>query len=190
MQITSPVHRLGVAVLRVAVGIILLWAGLEKLLGAGPNGWSAAGFLKFGTAGTLGWPFVSGEPAEGTIFNPTHDFWVGLAGNDAAMGIVNFLVVFGETALGIALILGILTRLSAALSALMMFLFFLAAWDFQFGIVNQHLTYMVVYLAVAGLGAGKYYGLDGMLAERGVAADRPWLRKWFLSGDPAEPIAA
>ncbi len=46
-----------VAGLRIAVGIIFLWAGLEKLLG--PEPFSAAGFLQFGTSGTLGWPFVT-----------------------------------------------------------------------------------------------------------------------------------
>ena len=45
----------GLALLRIAVGAGFLYAGLEKLLdfaGAGAP-WSAAGFLKFGTAGTI-----------------------------------------------------------------------------------------------------------------------------------------
>ena len=66
--------EIAIALLRIAVGVIFLWAGLEKLMA--PEPFDAAGFLQFGTTGTLGWPFVSGEPAEGTIYNPTHDFWV------------------------------------------------------------------------------------------------------------------
>ena len=42
-----------------------------------PEAFDASGFLQFGTAGTLGWPFVTGEPAEGAVYNPTQDFWVG-----------------------------------------------------------------------------------------------------------------
>lgn len=188
MQITAPLHRMGVALLRIVVGVIFFWAGLEKAVGA--SNWTAAGFLKNATGGSLSWPFVSGTPAEGTVYNPTHQLWVDLAGNSGAMTAINFLVVFGELAIGVGLILGLLTRFSAIMGALMMFLFFLAAWDFENGVVNQHLTYMVVCLAIAGLGAGKYFGLDDMVARMGFARNNPWFRKWFLSGDPAEPATA
>ena len=76
MRIVEPSHQIGIAILRIGVGIIFLWAGLEKLFA--PEPFSAAGFLEFATGGSLGWPFVTGEVAEGTIFNPTHDFWAGL----------------------------------------------------------------------------------------------------------------
>ena len=82
MQVTGRIHQIGLALFRVLVGVIFLWAGIEKFTGAEP--FSAAGFLKFGTLGTLGWPFVTGTPAEGTVFNPTHDIWVSLAGNATA----------------------------------------------------------------------------------------------------------
>ena len=185
MVITSRTHQVGVAVLRIAVGIIFFWAGLDKVLGSGPGGFSAAGFLKGATAGTLGWPFVTGTPAAGTIYNPTHDFWVSLAGNAGAMSVVNILVQVGELGIGVALILGLLTRFGAAMGALMMLFFFFAAWSFSNGVVNQHLTYMVVCLALYGLGAGKYYGLDGWFSGTTFAKSKAWFRTYFLSGDPA-----
>jgi thiosulfate dehydrogenase [quinone] large subunit len=180
MKIYSPVHQLGVAVLRVIVGVIFLWAGLAKWLGSGAEGFSAAGFLKFGTAGSMGWPFATGEAAEGTVYNPTQGFWLGLAGNEGLMTVVNFLVVFGQIAIGIALIVGLFTRFAAIMGALQMGFFFFAAWDFAHGIANQHLTYLVVLLAIAGLGAGKYYGLDGYLSGR----VGPAIRRYFMSGEP------
>jgi thiosulfate dehydrogenase [quinone] large subunit len=180
MTIYKPIHKLGVAVLRIGVGIIFLWAGLEKFLGSGPQGWSAAGFLSHATDGTLGWPFVTGTPAEGTIFNPTHAFWVSLSQNAAVMQLVNFLVVAGEIGIGIALILGLFTRFAASMGVLMMLLFFVAAWEFETGIVNQHLTYAIVLAAIAGLGAGKYYGLDELIGDRASAP----VRRFLLSGDP------
>ena len=131
MLVVDRAHQVGVAVLRIAVGVIFLWAGLEKVLGAGPEGWSAAGFLQFGTGGSLGWPFVSGEVAEGTVFNPTQGIWVGIAGNDAAMSIINFLVPWGQIGIGVGLILGLLTRFSAAMGTLMMLFFFVAAVTFS-----------------------------------------------------------
>jgi thiosulfate dehydrogenase [quinone] large subunit len=185
MVITNPWHRRGAALLRVVAGVVMLWAGLEKLIGT-PGGWTAAGFLKFGTAGTLGWPFVSGEPAKDAVFNPLHDFWVGLAGNAGLMQAVDALVVVGELAIGVALIVGLLTRFASIMGALMMFLFFLASWNFAYGIVNQQLTYAVVFLAVGGMGAGKYYGLDAWAGSTAFATRNRWFRTWFLSGDPAD----
>lgn len=185
MRITSRFHQAGVALLRIVVGIIFLWAGLEKLLGAGPEGFSAGGFLQFGTAGSLGWPFVSGEVAEGTVYNPTHDLWVGLAENTTAMSIINILVPWGQLGIGISLVLGLLTRFGAIMGALMMLFFFLAAWEFAYGIVNQHLTYLVICLAIAGLGAGKYFGLDAYLADSVPG----WVRTWLMSGDVEETPA-
>ena len=44
--------EIAIAGLRVAVGVIFLWAGLEKLMA--PEPFDAAGFLQFGTTGTLG----------------------------------------------------------------------------------------------------------------------------------------
>jgi thiosulfate dehydrogenase [quinone] large subunit len=179
MQVVDRRHQLAVAVLRIAVGIIFLTAGLEKVLGA--ENWSAAGFLQFGTAGTLGWPWFTGEPVEGQVFNPTHDFWVGLAANETAMSVINILVPYGQIAIGIGLVLGLMTRFSAAMGTLMMLLFFVAAWDFQFGVVNQHLTYALVTFVLGYLGSGNFYGLDGVLAER---VGRGWFRRYFMSGNP------
>lgn len=180
MIIVGRPHQLAVATLRIVVGIIFLWAGLEKVLGAGPAGFSASGFLEFGSGGSLGWPFVTGDVAEGTVFNPTHGIWTGLAGNETLLGIVNFLVPWGQIGIGLSLILGLLTRFGAAMGTLMMLLFFLAAWAFEFGIVNQHLTYAVVTAFLGYIGSGNYFGLDRELGER----VSPPIRRWLLSGEP------
>ena len=166
-----------VAIGRIVIGVIFLWAGLEKVIG-GAGEWSAKGFLAFGTSGTLGWPFVT-EVVEGTVFNPTHEFWVGLSANAGAMSAINLLVPFGQVAIGTSLILGIATRFASAMGALMMLFFFFAAWDFAYGIVNQHLTYAVVTLGLGIIGAGNYYGLDAGLGGSLPAG----IRRWFASGD-------
>jgi thiosulfate dehydrogenase [quinone] large subunit len=178
MLVVDRWHQLAIAGLRILVGVIFLWAGLEKVLA--PEPFNAAGFLQFATGGTLGWPFVTGEVAEGTVFNPTHDLWVGMAGNEGAMGIVNFLVPYGQIGIGVSLILGLLTRFGAAMGTLMMLLFFVAAWEFEFGIVNQHLTYALVTAFLGYIGAGNYVGLDRTFGEQAPG----WVRRWLMSGDP------
>ena len=186
MYIYSPISRLGAALLRVVVGVIFVWAGVGKLFNEGvPGNWTAQGFLKFATNGSLGWPFVTGTPDPKAIYNPTHDFWVSLAGNATAMTVVNNLVVTGEVCIGVALVLGIVTRFAGVMGALMMAFFFLAGWAFTNGIVEEHATYGVVLLALAGMGAGNYFGLDGLLGGRFPV----WFRTWFMSGDPNPPAA-
>lgn len=159
-----------VALLRVAVGIIFLTAGLQKAFG--PEPFDASGFLQFATAGT---PWL-GAPVEGTVYNPTHDFWVGLAGNATLMPIINWLVVVGQIAIGTALILGLFTRFAALMGTLMMLFFFVAAWEFEHGIVNQHLTYALVTALIGYIGAGRYYGLDAVLEKAEWVRQTPAMR--------------
>lgn len=165
-----------VAIGRIVVGVIFLWAGLAKILGSS-EAFDASGFLSFATGGTLGWPFVAAG-AEGP-FNPTQSIWTGLAGNETAMSIINILVPYGQIGIGVGLILGLLTRFSAAMGTLMMLFFFLAAWEFEHGIVNQHLTYAVVTFGLGLIGAGNYYGLDASIGQN----FSPTLRRWFFSGE-------
>ena len=163
-------QRAMAAVLRIAVGMIFLTAGLQKALSE--VAFDAAGFLTFGTTGT---PWL-GAPAEGVVYNPTHDLWISLAGNATLMPIVNWLVVFGQIAIGSALILGLFTRFAALMGTIMMLFFFVAAWEFEHGIVNQHLTYALVTAFIGYIGAGRYYGLDALLEKAEWVRQTPQLR--------------
>lgn len=178
MQVVDSMHQFAVAVVRIAVGVIFLWAGLEKAIGAGLGTWNADGFLQFGTGGSLGWPFMTGEVDPATVFNPTHDFWVGLVGTGAS-SFIAYLVPLGQIGIGLSLILGLFTRFGAAMGALMMLFFFVAAWDFQYGIVNQHLTYAFVTFLLGYLGSGNFYGLDASMGQN----VSPGLRRWIFSGE-------
>ena len=96
-------------------------------------------------------------------------FWSGLAADPGLVGLINFLVVFGEIAIGVALVLGLGTRLAGSLGAVMMFLFWLAAWDFQYGPVNEQFVYMILSATVAYASAGKTLGLDARLERSEIA---------------------
>ncbi len=174
MKAFSNAQQRAVAILRIAVGTIFFSAGFDKaFLSAKP--FTAAGFLKFGTAGSPAFA----APVDGVIYNPTHAFWVDLAGNASLMSVINALVVFGELAIGVALILGIATRFAAAMGTLMMVLFFFAAWNLENGIVNEHIAYAVTTAAVGILGAGRFWGLDSVIEKAKVVRTAPRLR-WVL----------
>ena len=174
MDVITRARDRGLVVVRVVLGFGFLYAGLEKWLdlkGIGP--FSAVGFLAHATAGTV--PNMVGHP-EAMVHNPTRQLWVDLAANSGLLGIVDFLVVFGELAIGIALILGIATRLAGALGTLMMFLFWIAAWDFENGIVNQQFVYMMLSAYVAYASAGRVFGLDAILEKTDFVRRTPGLR--------------
>ena len=168
--ILSRTQQAAIAVLRMATGVVFLTAGLEKLLAK--EAFDAAGFLKFGTAGA---PYL-GTAAEGAIYNPTHDFWVNLAGNATLMPFINSLVVYGEIAIGVALMLGLFTRFASVAGTLMMALFFVAAWSFGHGIVNEQLMYGIVTAVLGIVAAGRYYGLDAVIEKGATFRRAPQLR--------------
>ena len=161
----------GIFVLRAALGAGFLFAGLDKfLMLASKTPFTATGFLKFATSGA----WLSSDPK--AIVNPTHGFWVSLAGNTGIMSIVDTLVVFGECAIGVALILGLATRFAGLAGAVMMALFYVANWSFATGPFNEQFMYGVIAGSIAILGAGAY-ALDSVVISRLPAVGRiPVLR--------------
>ena len=161
----------GLAALRILTGAGFLYAGLEKVFDFTGSGapFSAAGFLKFGTGGTL-----PGSAAD-AIVNPTHALWINIAANPGLVGAINWLVVVGELAIGIALILGFATRLAGILGALLMIFITVAAWSFAFGPINETVMYAAVALYLAYAEAGLAYGLDAKIEKTEVVTHRPAL---------------
>ena len=157
----------GIFVLRAVVGGGFLFAGLDKFfMWASGTPFTAAGFLKGATGGA----WLGSDPT--TVVNPTHSFWVSLAGNASLMSVVNTLVVFGECAIGIALILGLATRFAGLGGAVMMTLFFVANWSFATGPFNEQLMYGVVAGTIAYVGAGAY-ALDSVVEKLSITQRVP-----------------
>lgn len=159
----------GIFLLRIVLGWGFLFAGLDKLFALGGTPFSAAGFLKFATGGS--WPGVDAK----TIVNPTHGFWVSLGGNASLIPIINTLVVFGEIAIGVALILGIATRFSGLMGFVLAGMLALASWDFQNGFVNEQVLYAVASLSFLLVGAGAY-ALDNIAVRLPITQRVPGLK--------------
>jgi thiosulfate dehydrogenase [quinone] large subunit len=157
----------GIFVLRAVVGLGFLFAGLDKFfMWAGGTPFTSAGFLKFATGGA----WLGSDPK--AVVNPTHPFWVSLAGNASLMGAIDTLVVFGEIAVGIALILGLATRFAGVAGATMMGLFFVANWSFANGPFNEQLMYGLIAGVIAYVGAGAY-ALDSVIEKLAITQRIP-----------------
>ncbi len=139
-----------VVLMRLTMGWIFLYSGLDKLI----NGFSASGFLVNATKGPLGGMFQD------------------LGASATAVNVINPMVVWGEILIGLALVLGVTTRWAAFWGATMMFLFYIAQFPPEH---NPFMEYYLVYILVLGmlgaLGAGRILGLDAVIERL------PWVRK-------------
>ena len=149
----------GIFILRVGLGLGFAFAGLDKFLRlAGGAAFTSKGFLSFGSNGA----WLGSDPK--AVINPTHGFWVSVAGNSSLVSIFDTLVVFGEIAIGIALILGLATRFAGVMGALLMALIFVSGWSFANGPFNEAFYYALIAGVLAYTGAGAY-ALDTVVAK-------------------------
>jgi len=163
----------GILALRLITGWYFLYAGLEKAFSfvGGSERFSAGGFLTFGTAGT-----TSAVVAEGTIVNPTAPFWADLATNSAFLSVIDFIVPFGQVAIGLALVLGLATRFAGAAGFLMMAFITIASWNFANGVINATSFLALSALILGVIRAGEVYGLDAIVDEQPIVKRTPILR--------------
>jgi len=133
---------------RLALGFVFLWGGVQKLIT------EASG--KMATAGFLTGPSV----AKG----PFADAFNGMAGNWT----VEYLVVYGELLIGIALILGVLVRFASLSGITMMTLFTVAMWPIaekptENPIIDVRTFYLLIFVMMVFLAPGRFLGIDRWL---------------------------
>lgn len=155
---------------RMTLGFVFLWAGYEKIekefAGSGPV---TQGFLAH----------VSG---------PFAFLFTGMSGNPA----VDVLLVWGELAIGISLMVGIFTRvggISGALMTLLLYMSTLPAMTAGFtgsyldflmsknALVSYYVIYIFVFIAFVFLVPGRFLGLDGLLQNMKFVERRPTLSR-------------
>ena len=166
---TSRIHLLGhtfsfqyhdifvlfTVLLRLSMAWIFLWAGFDKLIG----GFSAAGFLTRATSG------------------PLHSWWVSLGESSTALAVINPLIIWSQILMGFALFFGVATRFTLFWAGSMMFLFYLAQFPPEHDLFfDYYLVYILVYLMLGVLGAGRILGLDKYIEKWPVVRRVPWLK--------------
>lgn len=141
-----------VVLLRFTMGWVFVWAGFDKLIG----GFDASGFLLNATKGPLGGWFQS------------------LGANEAALDVINPMVVWGEILIGVALIFGIGVRWAAFWGAAMLFLFYIAQFPPEENpFMGENLVYLLVLGVLGALGAGRILGLDALIERLPVVRRIP-----------------
>lgn len=144
------------AVARIMIGFVFLWAFFDKLLGLG-----------FATKAESAW-VNGGSPTSGFLqfgVNPESPF-AGLFQSLAGQAWVDWLFMLGLLGIGLALMLGIGLRLAAVTGSLLLVMMWLAVLPLENNpVVDDHLIYAVVLWMAA-------------------SARREWsLTDWWLSLD-------
>ena len=139
-QPTYKVAWYSLAITRIMVGLVFLWAFFDKLLGLGfattaEKAWVAGaspttGFLKMG---------VNPESPFAAVFN-------GLAG----MAWVDWLFMAGLFGIGLALVLGVGLRIAAVTGSLLLGLMWAAEIPLENNpVIDEHLVYIGILVTVA-----------------------------------------
>ncbi|GAA4544898.1 hypothetical protein [Amycolatopsis samaneae] len=168
--------RRALAVLRVATGLLFLWAFLDKTFGWGYSTTSANAWVNGGspTRGFLG--HVDVGPFAGTLRSWAGDWWA------------DWLFMIGLAGIGVAVTLGIGLRISATAGTIMMLLMWAAEWPparttaggkpslSTNPVIDYHLVYALVLIALALTLAGTTWGFGRRWAELSFVDRNRWLR--------------
>lgn len=166
--VSSVPARRTLAVLRYATGFVFLWAFLDKTFGFGYSTPSESSWINGGTPsqGFLNSPAVIG---------PLKDFFAGIASPAT-----DVLFMLGMLGVGLAVVLGIGTRVAAVSGSLIMAMMWLAEWPLAAGssnpVVDSHVIYAIVLVLVALTYAGDTWGLGRWWRNLSVVRSQPWLR--------------
>ena len=151
----NKLQRYALLILRVLIGWHFLYEGLSKVFT--PN-WSAYGYL---------------IDSKG-IFAP---FFVGLAENPTLLGITNFINMWGLTAVGLSLILGLFTRIGYIGAMIFLLLFYLSHPPLLFADyilptegsylwVDRNLILLVTVAVLMLFPASREVGVDSVLFRK------------------------
>lgn len=134
-------------ILRILLGWLLLWAFLDKLLGLGHATPAGKSWLD-GVSPTAGF---LGHATTGPLASTYH----ALAGS----GLIDWLFMLGLLLIGLALILGIGTRIAGITGSILMLLMFSSLIPAKQNLlIDEHILYLVVFLIVAHGGTGDEFG--------------------------------
>ena len=175
-SILTPFATKALAVTRISLGFVFLWAFLDKTFG-----------LHYATSGAGKAWIDGGSPTMGFLSHvqvgPFQSMMRGMAGDWYA----DWLFMLGLLGIGIALIAGVAMRIAAVSGTLMMALMWAAEWPLaQYDslgqptgspnpIVDYHVIYALVMISLAAAYAGATWGLGKQWARLPFVHRNRWL---------------
>lgn len=137
-----------VAMLRIYTGVFFTWHGFGKISGGNFSN-SMSGFLN----STLESSFAFYRPFIEVVVLPNSTLFATI-------------VSWGELLIGLALMVGLATRYAAVAGALMVANFWFAKGETLLAGSNHDVIWLVVFIVLASVPAGRVAGLDDGLSDR------------------------
>ncbi len=168
--VTSSAARKIIAALRLTTGFIFLWAFLDKTFGLG-----------FSTASDKAW-IHGGHPSQGFLKNldpakPLSGFF-----GSIASPVTDVLFMLGMLGVGLAVMLGIGTRVAAVCGTIILAMMWLAEFPPVAGaaagtnpLIDYHVIYSLVIILVAIVGGGDTWGLGKIWKSLPIVQKQRWL---------------
>ncbi|WP_312350323.1 hypothetical protein [Actinomyces sp.] len=168
--VTSSAARKVLAALRLTTGFIFLWAFLDKTFGFG-----------FSTASEKAW-IHGGTPSQGFLGHldpakPLTGFF-----SSIASPVTDVLFMLGMLGVGLAVMLGIGTRVAAWSGSIIMALMWLAEFPLITGedaatnpLIDYHVIYSLILVVVALTYAGDTWGLGRWWKSLEIVQKNRWL---------------
>ncbi len=158
-----PARATALGIVRILLGFVFLWSFLDKTFGlyatAPGESWLAGDSPTSGYLGSL----------EGTFAGVFHAI--------AGQAWVDWSFMLGMGAVGTALILGVGMRLAAVGAVALMGSLYLTSLPLENNpIVDEHLIYAALAVALAATGAGDRLGAGRLWSELPLVRRTPWLR--------------
>lgn len=165
------------ALARISLGFIFIWAFFDKLFGLGFATCRDAKTEVVSTFCDKAW-VNGGSPTTGFLKfaakGPFKDFYNGLAGNT----LIDWLFMVGILLIGIALIAGIATKLAAVTGSLLLLMMWTAAlWPDNNPVLDDHIVYIFVLGVIGYSGAANQkLSISSWWSKQSLAKKFPILR--------------
>jgi thiosulfate dehydrogenase [quinone] large subunit len=176
----SPARRSAgirvLAVLRIMMGLTFLWAFLDKMFGLG-----------YATPAAKAW-VDGGSPTKGFLGSVQVGPFQSMLRSWAGSGLADWLFMIGLLGIGLALLFGVGMRVAATSAVVLLAFMWIAEWppaqvnsageatSSTNPLIDSHLVYIVVVIALAFYAAGNTWGLGRWWAKLGIVDRNRWLR--------------
>ena len=161
--------------LRVATGLIFLWAFVDKLFGLG-----------YATPPAHAW-IKGGSPTEGFLHGVNVGPFQSLFHSWSGIAVLDWLFMLGLLGIGLAVTLGVGLRISAVAGTVMLILMWAAEWPpaqttasgtpsmSTNPLIDYHILYALVLITLAALSAGDTWGFGRRWGAMDFVRRHRWL---------------
>ncbi len=163
------------ALARISLGLIFLWAFFDKLFGLGFTTCKTAAMSVVHTGCSQAW-LQGGSPTVGFLKHATKGPFASLFRNLAGHSWVDYLFMAGLLAIGVGLLLGIGVKLSVWAGSVMLLLMWAASlWPANNPLLDEHIVYIFVLVAIGLANAQQKWGLRDWWLKQPVVRNLPLL---------------